>query len=68
MTFSDSGLCEVIDLFLKVRRMLATFRVFGRLLFLWDCALVFGDRTFAVCLLGVDPRIVFSWFRENGKF
>ena len=38
--------------------MLATFHVFGRLLFLWDCALVCGDRAnLQFILLGVDPRI-----------
>ena len=38
--------------------MLATFRVFGRFLFLWDCALVFCDsRHLQFILLGVDPRI-----------
>ena len=43
---------------LKVLRMLATFHVFGRLLFLWDCALVVGDSTnVQFIFFGVDPRI-----------
>ena len=44
--------------FVKVRRLLATFRVIGRLLLFMILCSIFGDGiNLQIILLGVDPRI-----------